>query len=313
MSTKKTEPKSLTIKFPEKIDQFNFALELEEFGKDSSFRFALYRDKQGKEYICKLYQGNRNRLKYKWIKNEIVAYRTLNKNTRAILNKSNYDISIPKIYGVSETAEVVYFVMDKVTGHSLNNESIDIIIESYQALAEYLTEYSKDIDLDKTSILRRNFLQYFVLYHYYCFRVILKYPGLITTVFKTIPVFYNGIFRMGLDKTNSLVIRDLASDNNIFLDKKKLSIIDLESATITNPIVQLSSFVVVESSTENFLSHLCQSKLITPIMEDYKKLALFKAMLIYGALVDVVATYRSDKDVVKDASVKLINSSIKLK
>ncbi|HRP37840.1 MAG TPA: hypothetical protein PLS50_08605, partial [Candidatus Dojkabacteria bacterium] len=97
------------------------------------------------------------------------------------------------------------------------------------------------------------------------------------------------------------------------IDNKKLLIIDLESATITHPIIQLSSFVVVESANKDFLSNFCNSEIAKTIMENHRNLLIFKAMLVYGAMVDIVANYMADKDPVKESSVNLINETFKLK
>lgn len=313
MLTKQIKLKSKDQNFPEKIERFSYVLNLKQFDKDSSFRFALYRDGEGNEYVCKLFKGKKNSLKYRSIKNEISAYKALNQSSPNIVSKQGFEVSIPKIYSTYENEEIVCFIMDKVSGSSLDNESIGRIIQSYQALAEYLYKFSIDNDLSKAGVLKRNFIQYFVLYHYYCLRVILKYPELILTVISTIPVFYRGIFNFSIDRTNTLVIRDLASNNNIFIDNKKILVIDLESATITHPIVQLSSFAVVESANKNFLLKFCDSEITKSIMENRRNLLIFKAMLVYGALVDIVANYMTNKEPIIESSVNLINETLKLK
>ncbi|HRN85911.1 MAG TPA: hypothetical protein PKU78_03465 [Candidatus Dojkabacteria bacterium] len=313
MLTKQIKQNTPNQNFPEKIEHFSFVHNLGEFGKDSSFHFALYRDTEGNEYVCKLFKGKKNSLKYRSIKNEISAYKALNQSSPTLQSPLGFEISIPKIYSTYENDEIVCFIMDKVSGNSLDNESIDRIIQSYQAIAEYLLKFSIEADLSKTGVLRRNFIQFFLLYHYYCLRVILKNPELILKIINTIPVFYRGIINFSIDRTNTLVIRDLASNNNIFIDNKKLLIIDLESATITHPIIQLSSFVVVESANKDFLSNFCNSEIAKTIMENHRNLLIFKAMLVYGAMVDIVANYMADKDPVKESSVNLINETFKLK
>lgn len=313
MLTKQIKQNTQNQNFPEKIENFSYVLKLEQYGKDSSFRFALYRDTEGNEYVCKLFKGEKNSLKYRSIKNEISAYKALNQSSPTLQSQLGFEISIPKIYSTYENDKIVCFIMDKVSGNSLDNESIDKIIRSYQSIAEYLLKFSIEADLRKTGVLRRNFIQFFLLYHYYCLRVILRNPELILKMINTIPVFYRGIINLSIDRTNTLVIRDLASNNNIFIDNKKLLIIDLESATITHPIIQLSSFVVVESANKDFLLKFCNSEDTKSIMENHRNLFIFKAMLVYGAIVDIVANYMADKDPVKESSVNLINETFKLK
>lgn len=305
--------KSQHSEFPERIEQFVFVRTLGEFDKGSSFNFALYNDEEKQEYVCKFYLGKKNTLKHKWIKNEIAAYKLLNQATAHSKSYSTqYNISIPQIYVVKETSQGILFLIDKIQGDPLNSKSTDIIIDTYQLLTNYLQSVSTHVDLRSTEIIKRNAGQYFVLFHYYSLRTLLKYPNLIALVLKSLPVFYKGIFKLGTERVKALVIRDMASDNNLFLNNGELTIIDLESATITHPLVQLSSFVIVESANKEFLYKFYNSPLMTEVRKNKKLLDIFKAMLIYGALVDIVATYRSDRDTIKDESVNLINLSIKL-
>lgn len=285
--------------FPQRIGKFQYLKTIEEFSAESAFKFACYLDDTGREYICKMWTGNKNELKYKWIKNEIESYLLLQSavNKRKNLGSKYSKLFIPKIHITLEDSNSIMFIMDKVKGQHLSKRPVDEILSSYELIYDYFGEVSETIDPNKTNLVKRNPIHYFLLFHYYFAVTILKYPRLLPLLLSVLPTVYKGFFSFHSEKENNnhLVLRDLASENNILATKNTISVIDFESMVITNRLVQIANYILIESANSALLKKLFKSPIFLSIKKDIKKTEILKALLIYGAIVNITASFRKNK------------------
>lgn len=300
--------------FPEKIGEYRFMKILDKEGIGSSFCFGQYRDNRGKLYICKLWYGKKRNLKYSWINNEIASYKLLSSlylDNKKEIDSYHFNVTMPEVHYVSKKGNKVYFLMDKAQGVFLGTKPVKVLYDSYIHIYEYFEVLSNL--LPKTiHVAKRSPMHYMVLIHYYLILVSLKYPELLLTFVMSLPAIYKGFLQMSKDSRYSLVLRDLASESNIFINKEKLTIIDLESLTLTNKLVQVACTAIVECSNRKFVDFFFESDNIKKITAKPTSKVILKALLLYSSIVELVATHRTNKQLVKKEAMYVFNKALAL-
>lgn len=298
-----------SFEFPQQIAEFTLVGPLSGLIKNSHYHFAIYENVAGQQFVCKLWSSKQKDQYYQWIQNEIHAYEILNKlisANRAHIQAEFPHIQIPEIHYVSITDTQVIFIMDKVEGELLSLQDPDTLLDSYEQLIEYFQLLTKCIQKEPTHILRRTVLQYFVLFHAYFLKSLLNHPDQIGYLITKLPVVYKGMLRLLSDRELVLVHRDLGGLNNVFINKKKLSIIDFENLTFTYRMVQLANIIITKWSNQPFIKVFFTSELFNRIRQNPSDRDAFKALLIYGAMVDLgTGTGRS-----KAESIQAIEAAI---
>jgi hypothetical protein len=123
-------------------------------------------------------------------------------------------------------------------------------------------------------------------------------------------MFYLGLLKMMKDNKKSLVMRDIASDNNVFINNTTLTLIDFENLTITNSIVQIVNILTGKCYNRDFINLFLQSKHISEIKKNRHKLSIFRSMLFYGAIVEMVEAKKEKRGLPYEFPVELLNISL---
>ncbi|MFC1625803.1 hypothetical protein ACFL1Q_02095, partial [Patescibacteria group bacterium] len=102
-------------KFPKNIESYTFSREVKQKESCSGYRFALYKDKEGKVYLAKAWIGKYRGYLYYGLENEIAAFLLIHKamNSQIFLgNRKSF--LVPKIYKTYQDKNRLVFIMEKI-------------------------------------------------------------------------------------------------------------------------------------------------------------------------------------------------------
>lgn len=282
---------SPSLLFPITIKDLTYVKTLHSKPVRQEYSFALYSSSTGKEYVCKLWSGKTKGQSWKDLVNEIAVYKAfaaLSKSAHKKLATNFPNTYVPKLYTSSTTDTLVYLVIEKVEGTLLRKSSTTK--QSLTVYAETIS-YFKQLS-DSTAFVRsipehRTASQLLLFFHAVALRVGQRFPSLIPLTLQSIIAVYKGMWAMAQDKNVSFVHRDLGGYNNILVQGNKYSVIDFQLACLTHPLVEVTNILASRKKDLSFTKGFFASDLWTDIKQDAQQVSIFRALLIYAAMLNV--------------------------
>jgi hypothetical protein len=184
-----------------------------------------------------------------------------------------------------ETSNKIFFIVEKVKGDFLETKSDIFKSKKYYEIYQYFNYISTNLNLSDMNIAKRSFKNYFILYNIYLLLIALKKPNLIINLLKSVPGVYLGFSKLLFSNDLMLVMRDIGSEGNIFIDSNKATLIDLENLTITNKYAFFTSIILANSNNSNFLNLFLGTKNMEKLIKSKTELDIFKSLLLYSIVV----------------------------
>ena len=242
----------------------------------SPFQVALYQDEQDKKYVVKTLPDLSNKEGVRCLKNEVLMLNTLQR-----YDSSGVFFEMPKVCKVIETPTSLTVIRDHIDGKLLKDFNKNIQMESLFLTMEYFKTISKKISpKDLAALPKRNFLDT-LTFPLFVLKVLIKKPNHAFQLLKYSALFYKFTFlSFFITHTYSLVHRDLNVDN-ILVNKKHLSIIDFETAVLTEPEAELATmrrFFTFELTLEQTMQFLNRSLKTSAQKNAFARLSIFYAV-----------------------------------
>jgi hypothetical protein len=307
-------PKLVSSKtaFPREIQGLTFVRVLSDIVVRSIYTFALYQNAAGKKFVFKMWNGKNKNEDYHWLCNEIQIYKALanisSSKQKQLLEKYP-QISIPHMVTNSITDTKVFLVLSYAEGVPISTKYTDAaLLKTYTDVTSYLRELSTKTKIIHDVHAKRKAMHFFVLFHYYLLKALRhNFTSFITLAQSIIP-FYRGMFYLQNDREEIFLHRDLGGYNNILVNKKTISILDLQLSCIGHPLVEWANIVVTKCNNTSFFRAFFASEIYSHIKSDPKQKMIFCALLLYGAIFDL----SSGVEKTKNESLSLLHTALSL-
>ncbi len=230
------------IKFPKKVDNFEFVSVVKKTGPRKSYPLAIYEDKNGRKAFAKMKDARLKGYHYYSLLNEIYMYEVLNKVVKRIGKKMPAefkDIYIPKVIKKIEDKNKVFFLIEFIDGKVAQDVVPEEKISIYLKIIDFLHFIGNNLTAaEKRRISVRTSTDYIFLYPLLVVKALISYPKFTLSIIKGIPVFTASIPALLKNNNKVLTHRDLHF-KNIMLSKGKIVLIDLQHCVYTDPIHEM--------------------------------------------------------------------------
>ena len=239
--------KNEKILLPKKIEKYSLIKRMS--GNPFEYTKAgKYKDKNGKFFFIKIWQGNSVNYHYISLKNESITYQSLQSVYSRIsknLPKKFKRFTFPKFVEEISTKNSLVLVTEWVDGLDMkkSNSSEEEITKTFFEIYEFLNFIGKKMNSKERKMISvRNKYSYFTLYPLLLVSSLILQPSeskyLLKGLFKVIPYFREMFF----DNSLSLVHRDL-HEKNIMISGKKINIVDLQFLVFTYQPYEISAIL----------------------------------------------------------------------
>ncbi len=270
------------VKLPDRVGQYRLIKDLQP-EKDYPFKIGLYSNRNGKRVVGKIWQGSQKNLHYFDILHEIDAMSTmasLQSRVSEKLPRNLRSIRTPQLIKViSGPGELMYF-SEFMKGTPLSKlKSAHQQLKKYEQCVEYLrtlTQYCTPQEKQKLGI--KTATDYLWMFPLIFIATIFKRPRRIGLILRGGLVFLTGYLSIRNRPSDSIVHGDLNMDN-ILLDGKNISILDMEQMTITFPEYELITLISSRRNRRDFLSYIFDD-ITAKCHRDRKYARVFSTLLV---------------------------------
>ncbi len=277
-----------TTVFPAKIQHYTLFEVLSDINEKSAYHFAIYTNRSGKKFFCKLWTGEKKDQDFTWISNEIGVYQFFDstyKTHQKEIKKNFPDIKIPKMYVSSIEDSLAYFLTDFIEGKPLEGLSDDKKAVVFQRVIQYF-HFMSSLAVSQQKTLRVfGATRLFLLFHYYIIKVALSskihYKSLLQILWK----FYVGFFELIRTNHLSFVHRDLGFADNIILQGKTIAIIDFQLSVLSNPLMEIANITIALWNEKKLRTKFLNSRYVSSLLDDEGKKKQMNAFLAHAFLV----------------------------
>lgn len=274
------------IDFPEHIGDFKFVKKIFQDRRHNKFLFALYEDKNGKEFIAKQVSLKDPGLDEYWLRNEISVYESITnlyKEKGEEIKKYFPRFSIPKLAGVVDDNERLLGLIEKVEGETLFEipvpERLKIMIEGINYF-----KYLNTIHNFKGQVMTsRSIWQIIIILFLALFGSLQKNIDDYKIIYKGFCTLFVNIPWLLTQTDKRLIHRDIGY-SNILTGPNGNYLIDFELSALANPMFEVTQMAVGCWPREGFIESFLNSEFYDSIMKNKKERRLYKLFTIYSGI-----------------------------
>jgi serine/threonine protein kinase len=268
---------------PEIIDNYKF-VKLLQLEKDSDIAVALYKDKNNKKVVAKIWTGQYKNYSRLTLTNEARVYESLNKATARLKNTIPVEfkkIRIPKLIKVIDDKNSLIILVEWIEGKPSSKVDFNKRLDAYFEVNNYFEYLGNHMNAhEKAFISSRNSYSYFLLYPFLLCKAVIVNSNSFIDLIKGLIIFIKFIPTLIKSKKLSLVHRDLHFDN-ILINGKNIYVIDLQFCAFT-----YRTYELVTTLRNTWGNNKIHNYLFDKINENYKNTAtakLIKPLIIISA------------------------------
>lgn len=283
--------KTTIISFPTTIEECTYVRTLHNEPVRLSYQFALYEDKNGKKYLCKMCGMDSSIADRNGLENEIRVYQAFRAISPSIRSKASDmfpHFVIPEMLSWHSSDTMIYLLIEYLPGTFLSQSNSKIqSVEIYAQASLFFQELSKSSAFIRAIPQKRTVLHFFILFHQSFVGSLIRFPAQWKFILSSAPRFYRGLFAMALDGKMNFVHRDLGGDNNVLLTKDHVVLIDYQISVLTHPLVELANIIASRKLDSDFSDAFFQSDVWRDLKRSGRNVLIFRSLLLYESLHNV--------------------------
>lgn len=296
--------KKKKIDFPKSLDGLMFVTELSSSSLQPDISSAIYKNKNGKKFVVKVWDGvGKNHYYYSFL-NEIRSYLVLTGalyRVKKSLPSNIKNIYIPRPVFTGRIENKIIFVREYVNGIPAYYKNSKEKLKSYFQCIDFLIFLSKHLtDDDRKLFYKRGIIFYIFSYPIIFTKAAISYPKNLGILINSILPFIKSLSYLSSNFQETIAHRDLHF-KNIILSKKSVSIVDFQYTCLTDLFNELATTLRYRWMVDDF-----QSKFIKEITKRYAKRKHFRP-LFNGFLINSITHGLTNKKIPGEKTDRWIN------